>query len=561
MDELLGRIRKLEELLHRHIETSPPSVLPEHQVATPVTNPTTSEIMPQNRFGDTSTTSSPSHVSLQSPGVLRISSSGYQRYEPRSSQWSSVIPDETGQFLGDINIQEHSELVGFPFEANAALDRKNLLACLPPVRQCEELLDVFFEVFSPVCLSQPQSHSSISIANVPFQLFHILHDLTFRDEYIRFRQNPGAVSLSWLALLFVILAIAVTALDDDNHLLDDLGHEATAAANIRTLTSRYRAASFHCLAADQFLWQHNLYTLQALVFLIYALNHSHGQSWPLLGLTHNIALALGCHVDPDNFEMSILDREQRRRCWAGLMMMYTIQNTALGNLDPQPPINRVRLPANVNDDDLTDGHVPACHGGPTQMSYILYKFRLYNIASKICKVAFAGISMPSREAVLALDRKIIAEQEEWNERFLATPASSTHHLVHLKILYSYSHQLTLVLHRPFFATNRGWKTIDGAKESRVRCIASARSLLEIHKELFETPEFKPYQWYNRGLGSFHAFHGAVVLATVMLHPEAGEDTLGIWDALQGCLARFEALSARSNICTKGISVLRALLYV
>ena len=33
--------------------------------------------------------------------------------------------------------------------------------------------------------------------------------------------------------------------------------------------------------------------------------------------------------------------------WAGLMMLYTIQNTALGNLDSQRLQHHVRLPADV----------------------------------------------------------------------------------------------------------------------------------------------------------------------------------------------------------------------
>ncbi len=353
----------------------------------------------------------------------------------------------------------------------------------------------------------------------------------------------------------------MNALNDDDLLLSDLGREVNPAANMRNLSSRYRTASFRCLAADQFLWQHNMRTLQALVLLIYSLNHSHAQSWPLLGLTYNIALALGCHIDPDNFDMTLLEREERRRCWAGLMMMYTIQNTSLGNLDPRPPLNRVRLPADVDDQDLVDGHVVERPGVPTQMTYIIFKFRLYDMASGICQNLFGSSSRPSRSTVLIFDRKIASEQEAWNAKFLATLPLPAHHLVHFNILYSYSYQLTLLLHRPFFTVKRGEEVLEGARESRDRCIHAARSIIDIHKDLFESKDFKPYQWYNCGFGSFHAFHGAVVLAVVLLYPEAGDDTAGILGVLQDCLARFEIMSERSNICAKGTPVLKALLCV
>lgn len=82
------------------------------------------------------------------------------------------------------------------------------------------------------------------------QLFHILHDPTFEETYGRFRQNPNTASLAWLSLLFVVLSIAVTALDDDHALLSDLGREATGIANIRVLSNRYRSAAMKCLSVS-----------------------------------------------------------------------------------------------------------------------------------------------------------------------------------------------------------------------------------------------------------------------------------------------------------------------
>lgn len=361
-----------------------------------------------------------------------------------------------------------------------------------------------------------------------------------------------------------MLSVAVKALDDGDPLLNELGRESTAAANITTLSTRYRGAAMKCLAADQFLWRHNLKTLQALVLLIYAINHSHGQTWVLLGMTYNVALALGCHVDPENFNLDCIQREERRRCWAGLMMLYTIQNTSLGNLDPQRLVNHVRLPADANDVDITPDGAQVRSAGPTQMSYILFKFRLYNISARICQEIF-GISEPSRATVRALDREIAAEQETWDERYLSDCRTETlpvHHLVHLNILYGYSHQLYLLLHRPFFNRHSS-SNIDpeDAIESRTRCIDSAKALLAIHKMLSEVPQFNPYKWFNNGLGSFHAFHAAVVLAVVLLDPEPeDQDSQGeIWNILQLTLARFEALAERSAICKKAAPILKFLL--
>jgi hypothetical protein len=122
------------------------------------------------------------------------------------------------------------------------------------------------------------------------------------------------VSFSWLALLFYILSISVTALDEESTLPYDLGWNDSMMNNIASLQSRYRMAAMQCLAADQYLWKHNMQTLQALILLIYGINHSHGQTWALLGTSYNIALSLGCHIDPDAFGLDIVQCEERRRC-------------------------------------------------------------------------------------------------------------------------------------------------------------------------------------------------------------------------------------------------------
>lgn len=185
-----------------------------------------------------------------------------------------------------------------------------LLDMLPPLPHLEELKSGFFIVFSP--------------------LFHILHDPTFHLQYQSFRENPESTPLSFLALLFVVLSLPVTALDGGHPLLSDLGHDADPGTNIRNLSKKYRLAAMRCLVADNFMFCHNLHTVQCLVLLIYALNHAQGPAWSLLGTTLHIAISIGCAVDPAGLDVDRIEAEERRRCWAGLRMLYTIQNTCLG---------------------------------------------------------------------------------------------------------------------------------------------------------------------------------------------------------------------------------------
>jgi hypothetical protein len=98
--------------------------------------------------------------------------------------------------------------------------------------------------------------------------------------------------------------------------------------------------------------------------------------------------------------------------------------------------------------------------------------------------------------------------------------------------------------------------------SRTRCLKSASALLGIHRLLNETDAFRPYQWYNHGLGSFHAFHAAVFIAYICgTSTYLGADYLAsLRRELEGSVTTFEAIAAtgRSRICEKAAPVLRRL---
>ena len=393
------------------------------------------------------------------------------------------------------------------------------------------------------------------------QLFHVLHDPTFDSVYDSFRLDPSTVPLSWLALLFVVLGIAVTALDDDHPLLRDLGRESSAAANIKKLSARYRSAAMQCLATDQFLYQHNLQTVQTLVLVIYAMNHANISSWALLGMTWNIAIRIGCHIDPSRLGLGIIEGEERRRCWAALMMLYTVQNTCLGNIAPQLITADVELPADRDDDELENRQLVIHESiedrqGPSKMSYILYKFRLYKIAAEICQCALDQ-QLSDQQTIFALDQKLASEEHEHTSRFSGQNLP-VYHIVHHYILQSYTHHLYLILHRA--TLNSQSNDDDGVLQSRKRCKMSAMTVLEVHRHLYETAEFRPYRWYVYGLGSFHAFLAVSVLIVLSSTMRAEDDDCPRFFALiDQCIHRFESMADRSDVCARAVVLLRPVL--
>ncbi|KAI6760342.1 hypothetical protein HG530_009202 [Fusarium avenaceum] len=418
------------------------------------------------------------------------------QYQPWQSALRHLFIQDNPVVSGIKTDMEESKPGSMPFSTtNATVN--DLLELLPPASHCEELKRIYFNTFAP--------------------LFHILHDPTFEADYRRFQSDPEKASLPWLALLFAILGIAVIALPTDSPLFRELGKRNSTPDNMSLLSSRYRGAAMKCLEADHYLWRHNLNTLQALVILIYGINHTHGQSWALLGAARNIALSLGCHVDPEVFQMDRIRVEERRRCWAGLNMLYTIQNTTLGMLDVAHASITVRLPLDVNDDELVAGYqIPQSREGPTQMSYLLLKFELYDLCTRICGHVFEASQTISYDKVQALDAEISAMQETFNYKYIFDVPLVAHHAVQLNILFGYTHQLTLLLHRPILRQGASGCTPDNRLCSQNKCIESSKALLDIHRTLYEDPAFRPYHWYSRGLGSFHAFHAAVCLAHIYM---------------------------------------------
>ncbi|KAJ9192820.1 transcriptional regulator family: Fungal Specific TF [Paecilomyces variotii] len=477
-------------------------------------------------------------------GFLQFSSLGHVRFVPLPSQWNPVLHrDDAGNHFEGLSDVPHDEDAGFPFNGCGRITKAELLALLPPRKYCAYLKGIYFKVFSP--------------------LFHILHDPTFEEEYERFHNDADSVSLGWLALLFIILGIAVTALDDDDPILSDLGHEKSINLNIRVVSSRYRSAAMKCLAADGVMTRHSMSSLQALVLTLYARSHMNIPTWTLLGFTHHVAIAMGCHIDPGRFNLSILECEQRRRAWAALMMIYTIQNTALGSFGHRPFSQDTKPPSDVDDVDLMTAFNKGSQGGPTQMTYILLKFRLYEISAKISETL---LSRPdgSPTTLTQLENEVASIQAMCTSRYRSDNNRSHlpgHHMANYNIIQGYTHQLRLLIHRPNFTRYFQGDRSQAAWRSKDRCVESAKSLLAIYRNLSECPVFAPYKWYTSGLGSFYAFHAAVSLAAVLMEPDNQNEYDEIKGLLSNSLDLFAALSHRSSVCEKAVTILQNLIDV
>jgi hypothetical protein len=543
-DILLQRISDLEGLLIRNIElTSTSNAQHDHALRSPVSQddlplPQPPRIPVSNYTDDRYSNYNSIGSQRGEVGSIIASSSGHVRYVPHTT---SRDPD----FFHSLQNRSQLDLPsGVFFFTETLPSTQYFIDMLPPFRHCDELLTIFLDVFSP--------------------LFHILHDGTFQSNYAKFKQDPRKAPTSFIGLIFVALGLAVTAIDKESPILSDLGREASTAESARSLAAKYRQVAMKCLAADNFMWQHNLHTLQCLILLIYAINHAQGPAWALLGTTLNIAIAIGCHIDPALFHLHPVEVQERRRAWAGLMMLYTIQNTCLGNLAPLQVENNVRLPADVEDDDIVSGSFhEAVHGSepppgwnnrPTKMSYILCKFRLYSLASEICALSTRGTT-PCPGKIHALDDQLQTELQAQAERFGEQLDLPTYHQAHSFILNNYTNHLVLLLHRICLLKPEGLE--DGSlTTSYKKCEQAALAILSNYETLNLRHDFKLYRWYIYGLGSFHAFLAISTLLVLLGKPRTPQSPKQlILQAVQSCLQRFHENTPYSEICNQSCSML------
>ncbi|PYH75706.1 hypothetical protein BO82DRAFT_396671 [Aspergillus uvarum CBS 121591] len=524
--DLVARIEKLEEILNGEAQLQDTG----HSCST-VPRASESEDAPlRSEFPPAFAT-----------GTLIPSASGHVRFLPMTSSWRLVHRASQGACFPDRESAFSNTPSGpYPFGEHDIQSRSNLLALLPPREYCDKLKVVYFQSFAPV--------------------FPILHCPTFEKQYAGFSENPDQVSLAWLGLLFCVLGTAVLALEDDSHLLKALSRKDTPYGRLNEISERYYSAAMKCLEADRYLWRQNISTLQALLILIYGIQHSHGQTWTLLGLVYFLSLSIGCHVDPAMLSLDIVEAEERRRCWLALTTLLCNQNISITGFDIYPAVfSRVLPPAEVSDESIVSGQPAPIEGslglGSTPVSYLIRKSKLFRISSEISNPAF--LAQPENLGVLhRLDSTIRAELNSLEQSYSSTPGVDPF-VVHNNLLLSFTHHLILLLHSatlselPSDSTTHGW--------SKKLCMESAQRVLELHADFHHLPQFTPFRWYIRGQGSFHAFHAAFVLMFILSLEPKESLSVNTVRLLHECHARLEASKTHSQLCTRTATILGQML--
>jgi hypothetical protein len=509
----------------------------------------------------------PAYTSSEAPGAEESGSAVDARHDHRpddidcslQSRWDSILqrPVDTTPRVPHDPPHGLSSMGGFPFFPRMSSSLEQTIAALPTKPVCEYLITNYFQHISP--------------------FFHILHGPTFQKQYKAYLDDPSATDNAWLALLFLICSIAVNLFDVDDPTFIYLRSTLNTEWKVADVSLYYRQTAMNCLCQDEFLVRFNLGTLEALLLLVYSISHNEGveQSWTLLGknppfpkinirpdtetgITLNIAIALKCNRQDFPSETNCIEIERRRRCWSGVLLLHTYQAISFKDVDILPITNiETALPADVNDSDILADRILPASSKPTQMSSVRFKISLHQLSARICKAVSANETMSTTRLAL-FEGEIANEQRRWDSTFLLDGCPSlleTSSYAQWCLLQVYANQLYLILHRQFC---RAGSNTPGAstQASRSRCIVAGAALLDIHRQLWESPRLRHIRWFMDGMTSFCAFHGAVALATCLLGWEAEVNQQQTYrSTFDAAVLRFQQLQQRSQVCKKAFPVL------
>ncbi|KAJ5812446.1 hypothetical protein N7474_008747 [Penicillium riverlandense] len=424
------------------------------------------------------------------------------------------------------------------FPLGLGMTLKSIIENLPPRNCCDYLVSHFFIHISA--------------------LFPILHGPTFQKQYTAFMQQPDKVDLSWLALLFTMCSLILNTMEPSDPRLAELWSNKSHCQEqeIVAKSRQLQQIAMICLSQDQFFIRHKLSTFEALLMVVYNLSHNESvdQGWALLGMALNIGIALRCNIDSQDYNP--IERERRRRCWAGLLSLHTYQVILFRDVDMTFLLEiKSTLPADVNDSDITEEGVGEASSKPTQMSVMMFKVRLFRLSTKICH----HISSASRFEVASLnkfDAAITEEQRLWDSTYLkdGSPSILDSTYSHWCLLQTYAHHLYLLLHRPFHHS----QSPNFISSSRDRCISSGLALVVLHRQLYEVPLLRHILWLLNGVASLKALHAAVALNSCLLDMPPSFESEPYRVELDKLALRMEDLSNRSAICRKAHRILRHL---
>lgn len=185
-----------------------------------------------------------------------------------------------------------------------------------------------------------QNFSEGYLLDAYFSHYHLtypfIYEPTFRDQLNGILPRPPGHT--WALLYNAVLTLGAWCIGDDDSMLDDIFYRR--AAQISAENSAFESG--------------NLTTVQALLLLSnYAQKRNRPNTgWNYLGLAVRMAMSLGLHKEFPNWDISLLQREIRRRVWWGVYCFDAGASITFGRpvLLPDPGVMDAEEVLNIHDE-------------------------------------------------------------------------------------------------------------------------------------------------------------------------------------------------------------------
>ncbi|KAJ4362339.1 hypothetical protein N0V83_010432 [Neocucurbitaria cava] len=260
--------------------------------------------------------------------------------------------------------------------------------------------------FGGLLASSQISHAALTIQisstliDAYFHDYHVcypfVHEATFRAQYHEIVPRPPR--RSWDMLYNAILALGAWCLNHDQIGLEDYLYR-------RALTLGQHESVFEAA---------NLTSVQALTLLsnLSQKRNSPNTGWNLLGLAVRTAASLALHRELPHWNISLLEREIRRRVWWGLYIFDSGASTTFGRAIMLPDLDSMNVHPvlNIDDESLTPNttELPLESSEPTLYSSLHSQSQFHVYTNYISNRLLADPGL-SAEAALGLN----ASMEAW----------------------------------------------------------------------------------------------------------------------------------------------------
>lgn len=364
---------------------------------------------------------------------------------------------------------------------------------LPSWERVDELKARYFASVYPVIFLHLRSRQPLTGK----QLFCTFSSVQFEEEYRTFRRNPSEIALSWLSLLFAILALARRAEEAPERMY-----------NSDRLSLTYEKAAWDCLSIASPPFEPSTTALKALILVIYGRVHRGDNVSEALQTAFKMASSISCHRRSPQSTTG----EEDKVLWLALKTLLFMNGQLHSHSCDQASSWSMHLMASIDWKEPLEvqGRFMSLKGSfLSAMDFTMLQSQILTISDMID--ANNRYDLPSLWILPGILGELSRIENECNQ-FDAGPSSSgsPRDLCRgrLAILRYNIRYLLQSAYLPCFESYLSGDSMPDTRSDAVKCVDSAKCALEIFCSLIEDTH---YSWYLRGIGKHYAMNCANTL--------------------------------------------------